>query len=58
MALTDKQYYENSSNWGSYQFVKLSDIINNFYAFYVGDDKIINDISRYDVVFHAKIVYF
>lgn len=54
MALTDKQYYENSSNWGSYQFVKLSDIINNFYAFYVGDDKIINDISRYDVVFHAK----
>ena len=54
MALTDKQYYDNSSNWGSYQFVKLSDIINNFYAFYVGDDKVINDVSRYDVVFHAK----
>ncbi len=54
MGLTDKQYYDNSSNWGSHQFVKLSDIINNFYAFYVGDDKIINDISRYDVVFHAK----
>ena len=54
MALTDKQYYDNSSNWGSYQFVKLSDIINNFYAFYVGDDNVINDVSRYDVVFHAK----
>ena len=23
-------------------------------AFYVGDEKIINDVSRYDVVFHAK----
>jgi hypothetical protein len=54
MALTDQQYYENSTNWGENQFVLLKDIINNFNAFYVGDDKIINDVQRYDVVFHAK----
>lgn len=54
MALTDQQYYNNSTNWGENQFVLLKDIINNFNAFYVGDDKVINDVQRYDVVFHAK----
>lgn len=54
MALTDQQYYENSSNWGNSQYVTLDSIINNFYLFYVGDNKIINDIDRYDIVFHAK----
>jgi predicted protein tyrosine phosphatase len=54
MALTDQQYYNDSANWGESQFVLLKDIINNFLAFYVGDDKIINDVQRYDVVFHAK----
>lgn len=54
MALTDQQYYNDSTNWGDNQFVLLKDVINNFMAFYVGDDKIINDVDRYDVVFHAK----
>lgn len=54
MALTDQQYYNDSTNWGENQFVLLKDIINNFNAFYVGDDKVINDVQRYDVVFHAK----
>ena len=54
MALTDQQYYENSSNWGSSQYVSLDDIINNFYLFYVGDSKIINEVDRYDIIFHAK----
>lgn len=54
MALTDQQYHTNSSNWGENQFVLLKDIINNFMAFYVGDDKVINDVSRYDVVYQAK----
>lgn len=58
--LTDFQYYENSgnmpndANWGNYQYVLLKDIINNFYLMYVGDDKIINDCKRYEVVYHAK----
>ncbi len=54
MALTDLQYYSDSSNWGNNQFVKLSDIINNFYLFYVGDDKVLSSVKRYDVIFHAK----
>jgi len=54
MALTDQQYYTDRDNWGGNQFALLKDIINNFMAFYVGDGKIINDVSRFDVVFHAK----
>jgi|TARA_B100000902_G_scaffold98449_1_gene100879 hypothetical protein len=54
MALTDKQYYDNSTNWGDNQFVLLKDVINNFMAFYVGDGKIIDHIERFDVVYHAK----
>ena len=54
MAITDQQYYQNSSNWGEDQYVMMSDIVNNFMLFNVGDDKLINDISRFDVVFHAK----
>lgn len=58
--LTDFQYYENSgnipqdANWGNYQYVLLKDIVNAFYLMYVGDDKIINDCKRYEVLFHAK----
>jgi hypothetical protein len=54
MATTDQQYYQNSSNWGQDQYLLMSNIINNFMLFNVGDDKLINDISRFDVVFHAK----
>jgi hypothetical protein len=54
MATTDQQYYQNSSNWGEDQYVMMSDIVNNFMLFNVGDDKLINSISRFDVVFHAK----
>tara|TARA_B100000085_G_C18417301_1_gene461150 strand:- start:27 stop:890 length:864 start_codon:yes stop_codon:yes gene_type:complete len=54
MSLTDQQYYQDSTNWGGNQFVKLSEIINNFYLFYVGDDKVLQSVKRYDVVFHAK----
>ena len=54
MALTDEQYYGDSANWGDSQFVSLDNIINNFYLFYVGDNKLISDIDRYDIVFHAK----
>lgn len=58
--LTDYQYYENEgnspvdANWGNYQYILLKDVINKFYLMYVGDDKIINDCKRYEVIFHAK----
>tara|TARA_Y100000114_G_C11756910_1_gene327332 strand:- start:713 stop:1567 length:855 start_codon:yes stop_codon:yes gene_type:complete len=51
---TSQQYYTDTSKHGQYQFVNLSDIINNFMLMYVGDEKIINDIPRYQVIHHAK----
>ena len=50
---TQKDYYEGSDH-GSYQFVSLEDIITQFMAVYVGDEKIINKISRTDVAFWAQ----
>jgi hypothetical protein len=58
--ITDYQYYENggvnptNSNWGSYQFVSLDDIVNNFMLMYVGNDKLINNVEKYNILFHAK----
>jgi hypothetical protein len=54
MANTDKDYYQETSNWGEDQYVKLSDVINNFMIINVGDNKLINEISRFDIIFHAK----
>ena len=54
MALTDQQYYSTASNHGDAQFISLKEIINNFYLFYIGDEKVINNVKRFDVIFHAK----
>ena len=51
---TLESYYNDSTEWGNYQFVLMKDIINNFMAFYVGDGKVLDSVSRYDVIFHAK----
>ena len=47
-------YYSNTSLYGEYQFVSLTDIINQFMFVYVGEDKIISKASRTDVAFHAQ----
>ena len=58
--LTDYQYYENGglspedANWGSYQYVDLFDVVNNFMLMYQGNHEIINNINQYQVLFHAK----
>ncbi len=58
--LTQYQYYENdgnnpeNANWGSYQYVSLKNIVNNFELMYVGNDKLINNVERYNILFHAK----
>lgn len=58
--LTGYQYYENEgnnpedANWGSYQYITLKDIVNNFMLMYVGNDKLVNNVERYNVIFHAK----
>ena len=50
---TYQQYYQGN-DLGNYQFTSLEDIINQFMFVYVGDNKIINKVSRIDVAFHAQ----
>jgi len=48
-----QQQYYNSNNYGGYQFISLTDVINNFMATYTGEDKILEKTNRSDVSFHA-----
>ena len=59
--LTEYQYYENTgnpntedANWGSYQYVSLYDIVNNFMFMYAGNHSLVNNEERYRILFHAK----
>ena len=58
--LTGYQYYENggnapeNANWGSYQYVPLVDIVNNFMMMYTGNNELLANISRSQVIFYAK----
>lgn len=58
--ITNSQYYNNNGdaptnlNWGSYQFVSMADIVNNFMLMNIGDDKLLNNVKRHEVIFHAK----
>lgn len=58
--ISNYQYYTNNgvipedSNWGSYQYVSLADMVNNFILMYVGNDKLINNVDRWTILFHAK----
>lgn len=58
--LSDFQYYQNSGNvptdknWGSYQYVPLKDIVNNFNLMFHGNHSLINNEPRHKVLFHAK----
>ncbi len=44
----------HDANWGSYQYVSLADIVNNFMLMYQGNHELINNIERYQILFHAK----
>ena len=46
-------YYGGLEEQGAYQFISVTDIINNFRVAYVGEDKLIAKISRADIRFHA-----
>ena len=58
--ISQYQYYENSgnnpedANWGSYQYVSLKDIVNNFMLMYQGNHSLVNNEERYKILFHAK----
>ena len=51
---SSQYYYDNEGVQGNYQFVSLSDIIEQFMIVYTGEDKIISKVSRTDVAFHAQ----
>jgi len=42
------------NNYGGYEYMKLNDIVNNFLVGYVGNQKLISDAKRTDIIFHAK----
>ena len=41
-------------NWGSYSYITLNDIIDNFMVGYIGDGKLIGTAKKSDVLFFAK----
>jgi hypothetical protein len=53
---TKIQLIESSieDNYGSYEYTRLNDVINNFLVAYVGHGKLIPSVDRTDVMFHAK----
>tara|TARA_R110000787_G_scaffold70013_9_gene155649 strand:+ start:2452 stop:3372 length:921 start_codon:yes stop_codon:yes gene_type:complete len=61
MAYIDqKKYYTNDGvtptdlNWGSYQYISLADVVNNYLLMYDGNHSITNNDNRYKILFHAK----
>ena len=58
--INEYQYYTNNgqnpndANWGSYQYISLEDIVNNFMLIYQGNHELVNNLNRYQVLFHAK----
>ena len=58
--ISQYQYYENGGaspedkNWGSYQYVSLQDIVNNFLLMYAGNHSLVNNEEKYKILFHAK----
>ena len=52
--MVDAEYYAQENNLGAYQRTSIQDIINNFMVAYVGDGKVLIDVPRYEVAFHAQ----
>jgi hypothetical protein len=58
--ISQYKYYENAgvnpldSNWGSYQYISLQDIVNNFMLMHTGNHSLINNEQKYKILFHAK----
>tara|TARA_R110001632_G_scaffold3519_3_gene15664 strand:- start:10039 stop:11421 length:1383 start_codon:yes stop_codon:yes gene_type:complete len=50
---TGQEYYQGGE-FGGYQFISLTEVINQFMLVYVGEDKIIPKVKRLDVAFHAQ----
>tara|TARA_B100001059_G_scaffold76217_2_gene73811 strand:- start:10931 stop:12127 length:1197 start_codon:yes stop_codon:yes gene_type:complete len=42
------------NNYGSYEYISINDIVNNYLVAYVGEGKLVPNVKRTDVIFHAK----
>ena len=51
---TEIQVKLKNINHGTYRYISLNDIVNNFMVSYVGDGKIIDNARKLDVLFHTK----
>jgi hypothetical protein len=47
-------YYEDESKYGDYQYVTLTELVNNFITNMIGDDKLLSNVKRYNVLYHLK----
>jgi len=58
--INQRKYYTNDgtnpedANWGSYQYVSLEDVVKNFQLMYAGNHELVNNVSRFKILFHAK----
>ena len=58
--ISQYRYYENGglqpedANWGSFQYVSLYDVVNNFMLMYSGNHSLVNNEERFKILFHAK----
>ena len=51
----EKAYGQTTEdNYGNYQYTKLNDVVSNFLVGYVGQNKLLPDAKRTDVIFFAK----
>ena len=50
---TTQQSYYSGSDYGDYQYLSLDEVIDNFTAAYVGEGKILGNVLKADVSFHA-----
>lgn len=62
MFLTNYQYYQNGgslpedANWGSYQYIQLDDLVDNYIHTFTGNGQIVNNIPRYKIRSIAKMI--
>tara|TARA_Y100000361_G_scaffold143610_1_gene150795 strand:- start:1356 stop:2516 length:1161 start_codon:yes stop_codon:yes gene_type:complete len=43
-----------AEKYGTYRYISMNDLINNYMVAYVGDGKLITNVKKSEVVFHAK----
>tara|TARA_R100001463_G_scaffold90924_1_gene145577 strand:+ start:41 stop:1399 length:1359 start_codon:yes stop_codon:yes gene_type:complete len=49
----DAVYYNDPAKWGYYQYISLGEIVNNFIAAYVGENKVFENVNDGDISYHA-----